>query len=797
MEISDFNLLRPDLLNGDESQSFSPIFEASQPLLGGNLQSEQNKIFAFSAPEDSLEFASGNRQANLSFHDTETIDDEGISIPYALPDREISQVGAIASIQDAKFSTPTQDPLTGESLDRSATNGDRSTEQWYLRQRLATDVPSSIAEAREFLGNDSDPLIGNGVTIGIVDDGFDRGHLDLADRFRPEVSYDFTDDDSEPSPTSTRGFSGTPENETLLVRQNREASVVEFGLGTNLTGVVDEGAGGVAIALDIDSELLSEISQQGEVRFSFVPTRGINVPFHWFSAGWSPAWPAWGNVQQIESTPDLTQGLLLDVQGSSYENAFDEFSGNYAGGVWRLRIDVPAGTNLDVVANDLVRSWDLTVRSQNSHGTAVAGIAAANDDGEGIVGVAPGASLAGLRLLGDVDPVRREIDPQGSAIANALFDRSNGVLETGLDRNQEIDIFVNSWGIDALHRPLDAIQALARGATEGRNGKGNIYLFAAGNEGQLGGDVNDNALANSRHSIAVGAIGIAADGSIESAPYSTPGAALFVSALSGHSLSGDANNAILTTQTDGGHQTFSGTSAATPWAAGVVALMLEANPELTARDVQHILADSALPIDLDYQETEYRKPGSEPQAWTTNGAGRAVSYRYGFGAVDPVRAVELAQEWEPVGEEVQLSSAQQFVNAAIQQLPAPEATPQYQEALSNTVASHVTFDGSITIENIEVALSIEHDNWDELTVVLTHDADPADPNNPTTESILALASESPGGIAPDDPAWVFSSTRHWGESSEGLWTLQVFDENDNEVTGTLNSWQLDLFGTAS
>ena len=195
--------------------------------------------------------------------------------------------------------------------------------------------------------------------------------------------------------------SSVAESEALLVRQNPKASVIEFGLRSNLTGVVDEGADGVAIALDIDSELLSEISQQGEVNFSLVSPDRLNATF----------------------------------SQHSIENTFGRFSGSYAGGVWRLQVEVPAETDLDAVANDLVRSWDLTIRSQNAGGTALAGIAAANDS-EGIVGVSPWGRLAGLRLLGDVDPVRSEIDPQGSTIANALLDRSNvtiAIVDNGFD----------------------------------------------------------------------------------------------------------------------------------------------------------------------------------------------------------------------------------------------------------------------------------------------------------------------------------------------------------------------------
>ena len=42
-------------------------------------------------------------------------------------------------------------------------------------------------------------------------------------------------------------------------------------------------------------------------------------------------------------------------------------------------------------------------------------------------------------------------------------------------------------------------------------------------------------------------------------------------------------------------KSHTGTSASSPMAAGIVALTLEANPELTWRDVQHIIVRTSLP----------------------------------------------------------------------------------------------------------------------------------------------------------------------------------------------------------
>ena len=65
--------------------------------------------------------------------------------------------------------------------------------------------------------------------------------------------------------------------------------------------------------------------------------------------------------------------------------------------------------------------------------------------------------------------------------------------------------------------------------------------------------------------------------------------------------------------------------------------MLEANPNLTARDVQDILVRTARqndPFDFD---------------WIENAAGLNINHKYGFGAVDAFGAVVMADDLRPPG----------------------------------------------------------------------------------------------------------------------------------------------------
>lgn len=380
------------------------------------------------------------------------------------------------------------------------------------------------------------------------------------------------------------------------------------------------------------------------------------------------------------------------------------------------------------------------------HGTAVAGVAAARGDNDiGVSGAAPGASLAGIRLVAGPSTDLQE--------ASALT-----------YKNQEIDIYNNSWGPGDSGTGLAApgpltLAALREGVTSGRGGLGSIFVWAAGN-GRLNNDnVNYDGYANSRYTIAVSAI----DHNGVQSSYSEPGAPILVAAYS----SGDRIG-ITTTDLvgDNGYDgkgdytnTFGGTSSATPLVSGVIALMLEANPNLTWRDVQHILVETARQNDVGDSD------------WSVNGAGHLVNHKYGFGAIDAAAAVDAAIAWTSVEPEVDLSSGVVEVDTVI-----PDANPV-------GLASTVTITQDIDIEWVEVVFDADHSYRGDLSVVLTS------PDG--TESILAEAHNDPND---DYDSWTFTSARHWDESSVGEWTLRVVDGVAQDI-GTWDFWQLNLYGT--
>ncbi len=633
--------------------------------------------------------------------------------------------------------------------------------QWNLSQ---IKVPAAWNSVR-----------GRNTTIAVVDDGIAYQHKELQARYNPLLSWDFSDGDADPTPSSNKIFTQT--NQGVL--DNGEVSNplvdlldITFKQPVNLTGMVTD----VNVSFNLKEFLSPDLPSLTDLKiFLYSPKESAFDPGNWFNSK-SPSW--WPGKEDLL----FEQKVELKIQEDGTV-VFDKnkLTGSYAGGDWKLVIDNPdsdiyKSDKMARLSKELFNSWSLQLQTLNPHGTAVAGVAVASENASRIVGVAPEAQLAGLRLLGNIDPFSGTYKSRNELlIANAMFDRI---------RNQGIDIFNNSWALKYMHRQPLALGAMGLGKIIGRGGLGNNYVFAAGNEGMWGGNVNYNSFANSRHAIAVAAI----DNTGVHAPYSTPGASILVSAALGHIKPHDGSvgtgvyTTSITTHGYGYTNDFTGTSAAAPLVSGAIALMLEANPKLTSRDVQHILVKTAQPTDVVRDTLGNIKAG---KGWTQNQAGYWFNEKYGFGVIDVDKAVAMAANWTPVDAEVKTTNGFEWTVQNVN-----DEIPNGDGLLE---PSSVYISEDITIEKVEVALDVEHENWADLRVVLTS------PDG--TQSVLAqpisgdfIQVQPQEGIFRTNN-WHFTSVRHWGESSKGEWKLQVFDEKGNQFKGEWNSWKLNIYGT--
>ena len=430
----------------------------------------------------------------------------------------------------------------------------------------------------------------------------------------------------------------------------------------------------------------------------------------------------------------------------------------------------------------IAKDWDFdnndtdpSGKNGDNHGTSVAGIVSANEgNGIGGVGVAFGSTLFGFQSLNFQSIVNAinyasEIQPQGDYTADVAN------ISLGNPRRSYFDQTLNKSVMAELNVAID------NAARNGRNGLGTIIVKSAGNDRALNQDTNASSWNANPRTISVAAVD--QNGFVSS--YSTHGASLLVSAF------GSPGEVVTTDRIgSGGYNSngdytsgFSGTSAAAPMVSGVVALMLEANPDLDWRDVQEILAYSARHVGSDIGSGT---SGSEEYAWAFNGAndwnggGLHFSNDYGFGLVDAKAAVRLAETWgsEPESSFDTITAIVDLVDASTTILQT--GTTFVKDTRINVEVEHVEVDVSFT-------------QWYDLGDLEMRLISPSG-----TSSILIQNSGENSGTAAggfDSGRWKFSSNAFRGENSLGDWTLKLFDKDSTTRSPiTVNDIDVKLHG---
>ncbi len=492
--------------------------------------------------------------------------------------------------------------------------------------------------------------------------------------------------------------------------------------------------------------------------------------------------PAW--------TTTKGQGVTVAVVDDGLEIGHEDLASNLAAN--SLSYNYVNGTN-----DPTNTATDIT----SGHGTAVAGIIAARDDnGLGGKGVAPRASLAGYNLL------------QSSVSSNEA---------DAMTRNDaQVSVSSNSWGAPDGEGELYASTSLWKaaidsGTSSGRGGKGVVYLWAAGNGGKVKSstcpygcdDSNYDGRANYHGVLAVAAVN---DQGKESS-YSEQGANLWLSAPGGEfcypATSYTTNQHAISTTDRGGDVGFNragssnvaydypatgstasrnytrcmnGTSSATPAVAGVVALILAANPQLGWRDVRWILAKSA------------RKNDTSDSGWLTNQASFHFNHKYGFGVADASAAVTMAKDpaYVQLGTEKTYSTALSSPN-----IPIPDYSQRISDGNPKPAEDtiNVTGSGMTAIEYVEVTFTATNKPYiGDLAVDLIAPSG--------TVSHLARQHVCPadqyGACNSTYTGWVFGDAVLLGEGVDGAWKLSVTDWVSDAVSsqGNFLSWKIKFYG---
>ena len=517
------------------------------------------------------------------------------------------------------------------------------------------------------------------------------------------------------------------------------------------------------------------------------------------------------------------KGVKVAIVDDGLQTAHEDLSDNMVPGSWNF-LNKTADPSPDAPGDN--------------HGTAVAGITAmVYGNAKGGAGVAPRASLNGYNVIADASPMPVEWFQKalGGSSSNPtsndvwVFNQSYGTSTT---RPHPVNPVIEDQ--------------YAAGTQSLRLGRGALYVKSAGNDFQSfrGGDCTaanalpvtcQNASLDGNntlpYNVVVGALG--AKG--KRASYSTAGSALWASATGGETGSnasvspaknpgtvppsdwpatefeaamvtsdrmnctvGYAENStpVPTEKTfssfDRGASpntpcnytnSMNGTSSAAPSTTGVIALLLEARPELTWREVKHLLARTGRKVDPDILAVPAALSNGTYVAelpWTTNRAGYNFHNWYGFGAVDASAALEAARTFT-------LGSLGTFENTGWIASAAGLALGIPDNSVTG-ISSTLTVTGSLVVEAVQIDIAFTHMRPGDVGIELT---------SPSGSKSILLNIRNGMPPAVDVPTsnvqGIFLSNLFYGEPSIGVWTVKLVDGVAG-VTGTIDQWKIRVYG---
>lgn len=332
---------------------------------------------------------------------------------------------------------------------------------------------------------------------------------------------------------------------------------------------------------------------------------------------------------------DVAKGAAANTD-VNIEAAWDDVHGPDSQGIPSVRVAIldecveklhpdlfpnwATGRDYDVVPPDDDPSPDAGQR----HGTACAGLSVAKGNAIGVRGAAPNCGLIGIKFFGGT------IADTADSFLFCMDPDNDG------DHSDGATVWSNSWGYaDGTLLPPDVVNAITTVATSGRNGKGGLVLFAAANNDHTVNGVS--ALAQLETVMAIG--GTNSNG--EHTEFSDVGPEVAIATPTNDR--GDDGVRLpwldITTVDNTGSSgynglpdldytnAFGGTSAATPLAAGILALIVSQDPDMTAAQARAILQHTAVPVEGPYDRTD-------PIT--------GHSHRLGFGRADAGAAIAAA-----------------------------------------------------------------------------------------------------------------------------------------------------------
>ncbi|GAB3793338.1 carboxypeptidase regulatory-like domain-containing protein [Virgibacillus kimchii] len=278
-----------------------------------------------------------------------------------------------------------------------------------------------------------------------------------------------------------------------------------------------------------------------------------------------PRLPEWG-LEKVHA-PDVWgqygldgEGIIVGIMDTGVEETHEALKHNYLG----------RDGDHDIAWADFSGHDYETPQDGNGHGTHVAGTAVGGGEGEPI-GVAPGAEWIAAKIFND----------GGAATESGILQAFEWFMAPGGDPENAPHVVNNSWGNSNTYNTSFHEAVLAWRAA------GIIPLFAAGNDGP--GSESIGSPASFPESIAVGAT----DVNDHIASFSSRGPVYWEGERYLKPEISAPGHEIYSAWPGNGYNTISGTSMAAPHAAGVIALILQANPDADMEEMETLLTETA------------------------------------------------------------------------------------------------------------------------------------------------------------------------------------------------------------
>ncbi|BAY75754.1 peptidase S8/S53 [Nostoc linckia NIES-25] len=255
------------------------------------------------------------------------------------------------------------------------------------------------------------------------------------------------------------------------------------------------------------------------------------------------------------------QGVVVAVVDTGVDRNHEDLRNN----IWTNANEI-ADNGIDDDGNGYVDDnygWNFSANNNNTldgngHGTHVSGTIAGENNNYGVTGIAYNAKIMPVKVLND----------SGSGSYNSIAKGIRYAVDNGAD------VINLSLGGRYSNRTLES-------AINYASSKGVVVVMAAGNDGDSSPDYP--ARYASKSGIAVGAV----DRNNNIADFSNRSGTSEISYVTAPGVN------VYSTVPNNQYDTYSGTSMAAPHVAGVVALMLSANPNLTDAQVRQIVAETS------------------------------------------------------------------------------------------------------------------------------------------------------------------------------------------------------------